>query len=179
MTRQGRGLAAGMVAMSAALVVVGLTAAFATPEWASDTGSAWDAVSFVAPVAAFSVVGGLIALRHPANAIGWLLATVGLLFAIVLACSGVAKWGLETGDLPKAVAEWISVGSNLWVVALGLVGTQLPIRLPDGRLPSPRWRWYSRASVGLIAVTLVGMATQQGRVEDVPGSANPLGSAWA
>src|SRR6266511_3374567 len=65
------------------------------------------------------------------------------------------------------------------MIALGLVGTQLPLRLPDGRLPSPRWRWFSRISIVLIAVTLIGMATQRGRVEDVPGSANPLGAAWA
>jgi hypothetical protein len=101
------------------------------------------------------------------------------LFAIVLACSTVATWGLETGDLPKPVAEWISVGTSLWVIALGLIGTQLPLRLPDGRLPSPRWRWFSRVSIALIAITLVGMATQRGLVEGVPGSANPLGAAWA
>jgi hypothetical protein len=31
----------------------------------------------------------------------------------------------------------------------------------------------------LIVVGLVGMATQRDRVEDVPGTANPLGAAWA
>ena len=168
-----------MVAASAALVAVGVVAGFATPDRMSEGPDAWGAVSFVAPVAAFSVVGGLIALRRPENLIGWLLAVIGLLFAIVLACSAVSKWGLETGDLSKGVAEWISVGGSVWVIALGLVGTQLPLRLPDGRLPSPRSRWFSRISIALIAITLVGMATQRGRVEDVPGSANPLGSAWA
>jgi len=179
MTRRTRRLAAGLVLVSGALMVVSLTVAFATPDFAAEDGSAWDTVSFVAPVAAFSIVGGLIAVRHAGNAIGWLMETVGLLWAVVLACSTFATWGLETGDIPKGIAEWISVGSNLWVVALGLVGVQLPLRLPDGRLPSPRWRWFSRASVGVIAVTLVGMATHQGRVEDVPGSSNPLGAGWA
>jgi hypothetical protein len=179
MTRRKRGLAAGLVVVSAALVVLGVTAALATPDGVPGGGSAWDALSFVATVAAFSIVGGLIALRRPGNLIGWLLAVIGLLFAIVLACSTVAKWGLETGDLPKPVAEWISVGTSVWVIALGLIGTQLPLRLPDGRLPSPRWRWFSRISIALIAVTLVGMATQRGLVEGVPGSANPLGAAWA
>jgi hypothetical protein len=179
MTRRKRELAAGLVVVSAALVVVGVTAGLAAPDRVSGDGSAWDALSFVTTVAAFSIVGGLIALRRPGNLIGWLLAVIGLLFAIVLACSTVATWGLETGDLPKAVAEWISVGTSLWVIALGLIGTQLPLRLPDGRLPSPRWRWFSRVSIALIAVTLVGMATQRGLVEGVPGSANPLGAAWA
>lgn len=179
MTRRKRGLAAGLVVVSATLVVLGVTAALATPDRVSGGGSAWDALSFVTTVAAFSIVGGLIALRRPDNLIGWLLAVIGLLFAIVVACSGVATWGLETGDLPKPVAEWISVGTSVWVIALGLIGTQLPLRLPDGRLPSPRWRWFSRVSIALIAVTLVGMATQRGLVEHVPDSANPLGAAWA
>jgi hypothetical protein len=179
MIRLRRGLAVGLVVLSAVLVMLGIAAAFATPDRASDATEAWDALSFVAPVAAFSIVGGLIALRRPGNAIGWLLAAIGLMFAIVLACSTVAKWGLETDALPEAVAEWISVGTSLWVIALGLIGTQLPLRLPDGRLPSPRWRWFSRISIALIGVTLVGMATQRAPVEDVPGSANPLGAAWA
>jgi hypothetical protein len=178
-TRGSRGLAAGLVALSAALVVVGLATAVATPGRVGGGADAWDAVSFVTTVTAFSIVGGLIARRRPGNLIGWLLAVIGLLFAIVLASAAVARWGLETGDLPKAVAEWISVGSSVWVIALGLIGTQLPLRLPDGRLPSPRWRWFSRISIVLIAVTLIGMATQRDRVEGVPGSANPLGTAWA
>ena len=179
MTRPRRAFAVGLVAMSAALLAVGLAGIFAAPDRAADSDTTLGAISFIFPIAAFSVVGGLIALRHPANAIGWLLATIGLLWAIVLACASVATWGLETGHLPRSVAEWIDVGANLWVVGLGLVGTQLPLRLPDGRLPSPRWRWFSRVSVGLIAITLVGMATHEGQVEGYSGTANPLGATWA
>jgi hypothetical protein len=179
MTRRKRWLAAGLVAMSAALVVVGVSADLAIPARPSDNGGAWTALSFVTTVVAFSVVGGLIALRRPGNPIGWLLAAIGLLFAVVVAFSIVTVWGLRTGHIPKSVAEWIGVGPNVWVIALGLIGTQLPLRLPDGRLPSPRWTWFSRASIVLIAVTLVGMATIPGRVEDEPGTANPLGAAWA
>ena len=82
----------------------------------SAAGPTLGAISFVVPIAAFSIVGALIAWRQPGNAIGWLLATIGLLCAIVVACSGVAKWGLETDALPRSVAEWIDVGSSVWVV---------------------------------------------------------------
>jgi hypothetical protein len=178
MTGRRREPAVWLVAVTAALMALGIAAAVATPDRASEGSGAWGAIYFVLPIAAFSIVGVLIALRRPGNAIGWLLATIGLLFAIVVACSGVAKWGLVTNALPDAVAEWIGVGSSVWVIALGLLGTQLPLRLPDGRLPSPRWTWFSRISLALIALTLIGMAAQRGRVEDVPGSANPVGSAW-
>jgi len=62
-----------------------------------------------------------------------------------------------------------------WVLALGLLGNQIPLRLPDGRLPSPRWRTFSRISIGLIAVTFVVMAMEPGRVEGVRGTSNPIG----
>ena len=179
MTRRTRVLAIGLVVVSAALLVVGVSVNFFIPARPSDNGGAWTALSFVATVIAFSAVGGVLALRRPGNLIGWLLAVIGLLFAIIVAGSLVTVWGLRTGDIPKGVAEWIGVVPSVWVIALGLIGTQLPLRLPDGRLPSPRWRWFSRASIVLIAVTLVGMAAMPGRVEDEPGTANPLGATWA
>ncbi len=162
--------------LSAALMAVGITAAAATT---ATTGAAFlvGTLAFAAPVAAFTVVGVLITSRRPNHLVGWLLATIGLLFAVVVACSAVASWGLITGGIPRHAAEWIDVGGAAWVVALGLTGTQLLLRLPDGTLPSPRWRWYSRATLLLIAVTLVGVATTTGPVEGVEGTTNPLASA--
>ncbi|MDQ3632115.1 MAG: hypothetical protein M3417_12760, partial [Actinomycetota bacterium] len=174
-------LAMGLLVVTVALMAVGVGAAIATPGWLSgaEASADWATLSFVPPVAAFAIVGGLISLRRPGNAIGWLLGAIGALFALVVACSNVSGWALRTNSLPQAAGEWISVGSNAWVVALGLIGTQLPLRLPDGRLPTDRWRWYSRATIVLIAVALVGMSAQQERVEDVPGTSNPLAAAWA
>jgi hypothetical protein len=67
----------------------------------------------------------------------------------------------------------------VWVFAVGILGVHLPLRLPDGRLPSPRWRWYSRGiSVALVA-GFVSQAAVPGPVESVPGTSNPLGATWA
>jgi hypothetical protein len=111
--------------------------------------------------------------------IGWLLAAIGLLFSIVVASSSGAAWALKTEALPETVGEWISVPSSCWVLALGLIGTQVPLRLPDGQLLSSRWRTYSRVCIALIAAAFVGMAIQPGEVEEVAGTANPLGVGWA
>jgi hypothetical protein len=166
-----------MPATSGLLLVAGEAAAL---DNAGDRGiDLWSAISFMIPVAAFSVVGGLIGSRRQGDPIGRLLAVIGLLFSLVIACSAISGWGLEAGHLPRNLAEWIIVPANAWVVALGLTGTQLLIRLPDGRLPSARWRWYSRVTIVLIAVSVVGMATQRGRVMEVAGTANPIGAAWA
>ena len=174
MSDRHRWLAVGLGVTSALLLGLGLAAVLATPG-GSGTRTSWSLFSFVLPIAAFSTVGGVIMLRRPGNVIGWLLAAIGLLFAIVVACSGISGWAVTTGALPRAAGEWISVGSNAWVAALGLGGTQLPLRLPDGALPSPRWRWFSRLSILFIGLSVGGMAIQPGLVEDVPGTANPLG----
>ncbi|HYO39763.1 MAG TPA: hypothetical protein VER39_08910 [Nocardioidaceae bacterium] len=136
-------------------------------------------LAFTPPVLAFAVVGGLISHRRRGHPVGWLLAVIGALFALVVACSNGSRWALTSGRVPTDVGEWVSVGANAWVVALGLLGTQLPLRLPDGHLPSRRWRWFSRLTLVLVAAALVGMATQPGQVEGVPGTSNPLGSTRA
>jgi hypothetical protein len=172
-TRRAR-LAVALVIASAALLATAIAAGIDAPR--DPDMPILDLISFVVTVAIFAGVGGAIAVRRPGNPIGWLLAAIGLLFAIVVASSTVGRWGLQTGALPQAAAEWFDVPASLWVVALGLIGTQLPLRLPDGKLPSPRWRWFSRVSLLLIAVSVVGMAVQPGRVEGVAGTANPVGS---
>jgi signal transduction histidine kinase len=47
-------------------------------------------------------------------------------------------------------------GSAFWVLPFGLMGTHLLLRLPNGELPSPRWRVLSRASTAAIALTIFG-----------------------
>jgi hypothetical protein len=143
----------------------------------ADTGEVVTLFSFVAPVSAFAIIGGLLAVRRPSNAVGWLLVAVSVLFAITVGPSTTAAWGLKSGALPKALCEWMDVAGSCWVLALGLIGVQLPLRVPDGRLPSPRWRWFSRITLGLTALAWVGITTTPGRVEGVAGTANPLGSA--
>jgi hypothetical protein len=158
------------------LGLVGVAATLATPGSVSGADApTWGTMSFVVVVAAFSGVGGLISLRRPGDVIGRLLAVIGLLFAVVVAGSAVSRWALHTGSLPEGVAAWMLVAGSAWVPALGLVGTQLPLRLPDGALPSPRWRRFSQASALLIAVSTVGMAVQPGWI-DGPDVPNPLAS---
>ena len=174
MSRPRPRLAAGMVAAAALLVMIGLAAAVDTPHRpASDF---VQGLAFFVPILAFSLVGSVIARRRPENLIGWLLVTIGLLWSVVVAGAFASTWALKTGSLPKTVGEWIDLATVAWVPALGLIGTQLPLRLPDGKLPSPRWRWFSRITLVLIALAVVGLATATGEVESVKGTANPIGS---
>jgi hypothetical protein len=167
-------LAAGIAVATTLLLTVAAVTAVATP--GRPVSDFVQGFAFVVPMVAFAVVGAVIVRRRPENLIGWLLATIGLLWALVIASAFSSTWALKTGALPKPFGEWIDVPAYAWVAALGLLGTQLPLRVPDGKLPSPRWRWFSRITLGLIAVAIVGMVTTPGRVESVAGTANPLGS---
>jgi hypothetical protein len=136
-------------------------------------------VAFVVPVMAFAVVGALIGARRPENSVGWICIAIGLLLAIVVAGDALSTWGVQSGSLPKGLCRWLAWVTAAWVPALGLMGTQLPLRLPDGRPLSPRWRTYSRVCVAVIAVVTFVMFTQPDSPSDPAfGLANPTGISW-
>jgi signal transduction histidine kinase len=100
-------------------------------------------LAFVPAGVTFAIVGLIVALRRSGNPAGW--------FMLVIA----AFWGLLVVPIAGDVdPQWF--GSLVWVVPFGLMGIHLLLRLPDGRLPSPRWRWVSRA--GTLAIVLAGVA---------------------
>jgi signal transduction histidine kinase len=96
------------------------------------------------PAAAFSIVGLVVTLRQPQNACGWLMLAIGTIWSLGVSPptpDGTIGWALSWG----------------WVPAFGLMATHLPLRLPNGRLPSPRWRWVSRVSTVAMVVLGVGI----------------------
>ena len=124
------------------------------------------------PGVAFTVVGVLMALRRPENTVGRLCLAIGVLWLVVGASDAVATWAALAGEF--RLAGLASVLGSCWVPALGLMATHLPLRLPDGALVSPSWRWYSRFCTAVIVVISIGIATEPGLVADVPGTENPL-----
>ena len=99
-----------------------------------------------APLFAFGIAGLLVALRRPENPAGWLMLVIGL------------GWSFAT--MPGNESSFPYFSALPWVLPFGLMGTHLLLRLPNGRLPSPRWRWVSRASTATIAVAGTFMPSQ-------------------
>jgi hypothetical protein len=106
-------------------------------------------------VPGFAVVGLVLAVRRPSNAIGWLFVGMGLVAAVQAFAFEYAIWGLVTapGSLPAAAwMAWLAA----WTWTLNLPALALLLLLfPDGRVPSPRWRvvpWLLALAVAGVTV---------------------------
>jgi hypothetical protein len=124
----------------------------------------------------FSIVGAVVVVRQPRNAVGWLLLGIGLAWQTNFGLNTYASWQwLRDGDTATALYA-DALGAGMWVPGLGLVGTFLLLLFPDGRLPSPRWRPWGWFSGVVLALTFVGALVAPGDVESLgPGAQNPLG----
>src|SRR5215211_2197929 len=89
---------------------------------------------------AFAVVGAMLVAKRPTNLIGWIMATVALMVAIVQAGGTYAAYVMATRGQPDTLAV-VAMWTGLWywwlVIVLAII--YLPLLFPDGRLPSRRW----------------------------------------
>jgi signal transduction histidine kinase len=115
----------------------------------------------IAGALSYSGLGTLIAIRQPANRIGWLLLLTGVLASVCLAASGYALVALvlAPGSLPLGI--W-AIWTFTWLIWLVLVAIPLVLLVfPDGSLPSGRW-WIVVGAVlvasggSLAALTMLG-----------------------
>ncbi|MCV2490216.1 histidine kinase [Geodermatophilus sp. YIM 151500] len=132
---------------------------------------------------AYSTTGAWLARARPRSITGWLLLGIGATQALALLTTeyGVGAFARgEAGALP-AVALWASVW--LWSASLVALGTLLPLLLPDGRLPSPRWRPALALSLTAVVTTAASWALTPYDDWAPPdlvaaGARNPFGADW-
>jgi signal transduction histidine kinase len=156
---------ASAIATTLAAVAVSLLIGGSVWQAYSDEGLEAD-VLLLPVVAAFPIVGALIARRQPHNAIGWLFLAIGLTTAIGLAAD-VWFRSDPTGS------AWAAVLGEL--VLSGLLGLPFVLLLfPSGRLLSPRWRWAFWVAVAA-SVTLLFGAIFSPSLTEYPGVHNPVG----
>lgn len=105
---------------------------------------------------------------QPRNRVVWVAAVAAVmtgfpplltaLFYQLLPDTGVDTiWSLVPADLPTGLALAGMAFNSTWM-GLMLVPTLVVLHLPDGRPPSPRWRWLSRLVWSLWAAAIVGFA---------------------
>ncbi len=110
--------------------------------------------AFLAPV--FGVVGFVVAWRRPGNPLGWLM--LGAAGFLVLSgdagAYAVADYRLHHGRLPLGwVAVLLQPG---WAPAIAFFGLAV-LLFPDGRVPSPRWRWVLWVYVAVAGAWVAGV----------------------
>lgn len=147
-------------------------------EGATDWGTRLGPVFYLPLPLAFVVVGALIRSRHPRNAVGWIAFAMGSIGVLGLFGESYAiySFGEKDGALPlDAFSAWVAEWS--WV---GLFGPSVHLILlfPDGRPPSPRWRWVAWAGAAGIAAAFLSIGFRPGRLTYAPIE-NPFAAAWA
>jgi hypothetical protein len=128
-------------------------------------------------VLGFATVGLVLALRRPANPIGWLYEAAGLAWAYTIPLSPWVEQLLrEHRPLPPVAQVAVASSDLSWAAAITLGITLPALLLPDGRLRSRRWRLVVASCVtGAVLVTVAGPLVP-GPLEEV-GIDNPLGLA--
>jgi signal transduction histidine kinase len=129
--------------------------------------------AFLVLALAYGTVGAVIGFRLPDHRIGWLFSLIGALSALNVLAYSYAEYALYAEDLPLARAA-VLVWSVLEPVA-PLLGLSV-LLLPDGQLPSARWRPVAAMLLAAVAVLPVSRLLAPGAFADPFGIArNPLG----
>lgn len=123
-----------------------------------------------------ALVGGYLVWRLPDNPVGWILTTFGLTFTL-----GVMGESLAAIDHPlTAWGVWL--GTWQWALSMGLILVLLPLRFPNGILPSPRFRWVTPVMLTGLSLLILGNAFRHSTEVSTPDGVVvvdlPLGLPW-
>jgi len=107
--------------------------------------------------APFAAVGFTVAWRKPGNPLGWIIMGVAGFFALSEDANyyTVADYRLGHGGLPLG---WVALLAQPgWAPGITLLGL-IVLLFPDGRPPSPRWRWmiWAYAAVAMLWIAGAG-----------------------
>jgi hypothetical protein len=158
----------------AALVLVAI-GVDAVVEFSTDVSQALGDLGYLAFLVITTLVGWLLAWKRPRNPLGWLLLAVPAFFMLEIPSQLLGQALQRTAPAAAAWAFWVS-GQWSWVPPIGLLFTQIPLRFPDGSLPSLRWRWFSWYTIAAVVVGSLLIST--GAATVAPRLANPTYIPW-
>ncbi|MGZ5319576.1 MAG: histidine kinase [Actinomycetota bacterium] len=126
----------------------------------------------------FPVIGYILAIRRPDNAVSWLMLAIGVALALSGFMTSYASYAIHGGlggaDL-GAVVE--AVDQPMWIPIVAIPVTFLLLLFPEGHLPSPRWRWFAWALGVSMTIAFVAILLSPGKMTEsaFPDLQNPLG----
>ena len=162
-----------ILAIASVLVWIAIVMIDTALGWPVGWHQAYATLSNMAVAFVYLGVGWLIAERQPSNAVGRVLMSVGVLYTLY-----------QLGDLYLALPGTLPADGH---AALVVTVIPYPVRIllasavilfPDGRPPSPRWRWVMVAASALVGAAVVGLTFGSGTFAPIyPDIANPFGLA--
>ena len=100
-------------------------------------------------------VGFVVARRQPRNPLGWLFLVIAIFLFVPTVGGDYAYLNYELGHRLPFAAAGLAV-DQLWSEGLALFIVAI-LLFPDGRLPSPFWRWALRVWCAVFMVLIVGL----------------------
>ena len=101
------------------------------------------------------VIGAIIAIRQPGNAIGWIFCGLGIVSGTMAFSAAYARWAV-IGEAGRPVAGLYAAWLQEWLWILLAIGLgAVALIFPDGRFLSGRWRvatWIAVAAASLATV---------------------------
>ena len=179
-SRTASRLAWSVCALSLALIAATLVLIFLG--WSTRLPSGWttwqEQALSVAGFIGAPIVGGLIASRRPANIYGWLWLGLGMAQALLQFGQAYAAYALvvDPGSLP-APRTLVTVLGQGWIASVVIIPF-LWLLFPDGRLPSPRWKFVAWTVV-LVGVPLLLLAPLAPGKSGTAPAGNPIGMEGA
>jgi len=125
---------------------------------AIDVGSALAVLSFAG-------VGLVLSTTRSGHGMGTLLQLIGLAIAISLFSTAYASHALASDPTLPGAKMMMWLANWIWQPMATLTLFFLPVLFPDGRLPSPRWRWGATAAITLAAAGSIGPAFLDGPMQ--------------
>jgi hypothetical protein len=124
---------------------------------------------FLAATCAYLIVGWLVMVRRPGNRVGPLVLGLGLPIAGYVTLDA---W-IRQPDTPPGV-EVAALTVSILDGPMFLLVAMLFLAFPNGRLPSPRWRWLVAIDAVAVAYLILGVALRPGPFPYYTWLENPL-----
>jgi hypothetical protein len=134
--------------------------------------SIYDAV-WAASFIGFPTAGAIVVSRLPKRPLGWLLLASPLMIMVGVFLGEVTRYFYDGALLLASWLLWVS--SIAFGVGLAMLVT-IPLFLPNGELPDPRWRSVGRVAWTYVVLMGIQAAFRPGSFQDGPRFIeNPLG----
>ena len=121
-----------------------------------------------------ATVGLLLASRRGGGRVGAILLAAGVAFAAVPFGYAVGGSLALRDPLDPVASALFLIGPASYAFAYSLILPVVALAFPDGRVPSPRWRWPSGLAIGALATAAILVVVKPGGIEN-SASVNPFG----